>query len=86
MRSRMTVTFGNGAPSFEDVTREDPAEDPTTWITVRPDGSFPHYRYAPYGQETTSEFGSEPRALPAENRRVPVYVCPLQAHKLRTKP
>lgn len=120
--NNMTITFGSGAPSFEDVTREEfnrgmeqaktnnralhdkgyivlryltssihgrstsnkdepqkdqirmlqfwregwnnyedylgpkPTEDPTTWITVRPDGTFPHYRYAPYGQETTNEF------------------------------
>ena len=120
--NNMTITFGSGAPSFEDVSREEfnhgmeqakatnralhdrgyivlryqtsslhgrsassndepqkeqiqmmqfwrekwsdyedylgpkPAEDPTTWITIRPDGSFPHYRYAPYGEKTTSEF------------------------------
>ena len=41
---------------YEDYLGPKPADDPTTWITVRPDGSFPHYRYAPYGQETTSEF------------------------------
>jgi len=120
--NNMTITFGSGAPSFEDVSRDEfnrgmeqakannralhdkgyivlryltsslhglsasnkdepqkdqirmlqfwrekwndyedylgpkPAEDPRTWITVRPDGTFPHYRYAPYGQETTNEF------------------------------
>ena len=120
--NNMTLTFGSGAPSFEDVSREEfnrsmeqakannrslhdkgyivlryltsslhgqtatnkdepqkdqirmlqfwrdswndyadylgpkPDEDPTTWITVRPDGSFPHYRYAPYGQDTTGTF------------------------------
>jgi hypothetical protein len=120
--NHMTVTFGVGAPKFEDVTREEfvrrldeakaanaklhekgyvtlsyltsslngttetnkdeprkdqiglskfwrerwndyqdyigpkPAEDPMTWITVRPDGTFPHYRYAPYGKETTGGF------------------------------
>jgi hypothetical protein len=41
---------------YEDYLGPKPTDDPTTWITVRPDGSFPHYRYAPYGQETTSEF------------------------------
>jgi hypothetical protein len=30
--------------------------DPTTWITVRPDGTFPFYRYAPYGREVTEGF------------------------------
>jgi len=42
--------------AFEDYIGPKPAEDPTTWITVRPDGTFPHYRYAPYGQETTTTF------------------------------
>jgi hypothetical protein len=120
--NHMTITFGSGAPTFEDVSREEfnrgmeqakannrslhdkgyivlryltsslhgetttnkdepqkdqirmlqfwrekwgdyadylgpkPEEDPTTWITVRPDGTFPHYRYAPYGEETTKTF------------------------------
>src|SRR5574341_354916 len=41
---------------FEDYLGPKPGQDPTTWITVHPDGSFPHYRYAPYGQQTTSGF------------------------------
>lgn len=41
---------------FEDYIGPKPEEDPTTWITVRPDGTFPHYRYAPYGKETTGGF------------------------------
>lgn len=41
---------------FADYLGPRPAEDPTTWITVRPDGSFPHYRYAPYGQQTGGGF------------------------------
>src|SRR5678816_1104296 len=41
---------------FEDYIGPKPQEDPTTWITVRPDGTFPHYRYAPYGKETTGGF------------------------------
>ena len=41
---------------FEDYIGPKPGEDPTTWITVRPDGTFPHYRYAPYGKETTGGF------------------------------
>jgi hypothetical protein len=126
--NNMTVTFGSGAPSFEDVSREEfnrrmeqakannrmlhdkgyivlryltsslhgksasnkdvpqkdqirmlqfwrekwndyedylgpkPAEDPTTWITVRPDGTFPHYRYAPTDRKrrTSSKPGAAP--------------------------
>jgi hypothetical protein len=43
---------------FEDYIGPKPPEDesPDTWITVRPDGAFPHYRYAPYGQERTGRF------------------------------
>ncbi len=41
---------------FADLLGPRPEADPTTWITVRPDGSFPYYRYAPYGQETTGRF------------------------------
>lgn len=120
--NRLTVTFGSGAPNFEDVTRAQfdagmekakaanrvfhdkgyivlrylssslngesdsgesqprkdqlralkfyrenwgaftdyigprPANDPTSWITIRPDGTFPFYRYAPYGQKTGRRF------------------------------
>ncbi|UCF65184.1 MAG: beta-galactosidase trimerization domain-containing protein [bacterium] len=41
---------------FADLLGPRPEIDPTSWIMVRPDGSFPHYRYAPYGRETTGEF------------------------------
>lgn len=41
---------------FKDYIGEKPPDDPTTWITIRPDGSFPFYRYAPYGQETDEGF------------------------------
>jgi len=41
---------------FKDYIGEKPLEDPTTWITVRPDGSFPFYRYAPYGREPDQGF------------------------------
>ncbi|MGH7491839.1 MAG: hypothetical protein ACREOO_05545 [bacterium] len=41
---------------FEEYLGPKPPHDPTTWITVHPDGSFPHYRYAPYGQQTTAGF------------------------------
>ncbi|NUO82351.1 hypothetical protein HUU05_19935 [candidate division KSB1 bacterium] len=42
--------------NFEDYLGPKPAHDPTTWITVHRDGTFPHYRYAPYGQQTTAGF------------------------------
>ena len=41
---------------FEDYIGPKPAEDPATWIMVRSDGTFPYYRYAPYGKETDSGF------------------------------
>jgi len=41
---------------FTDIIGPRPPEDPTTWMMVRPDGTFPHYRYAPYGRETTGGF------------------------------
>ena len=41
---------------FADYIGPRPQEDPTTWITVRPDGSFPHYRYARYGEEPDEGF------------------------------
>jgi hypothetical protein len=46
----------NDWENFEDYIGPKPAEDPTTWMMVRPDGTFPYYRYAPYGQETDSGF------------------------------
>lgn len=42
--------------NFADYVGEKPAADPTTWMMVRPDNSFPHYRYAPYGQKTDEGF------------------------------
>jgi hypothetical protein len=41
---------------FEDYIGSKQKEDPTSWIMVRPDGSFPYYRYAPYGQQTNEGF------------------------------
>ncbi|MCF7830207.1 MAG: beta-galactosidase [Candidatus Marinimicrobia bacterium] len=41
---------------FTDYIGPKPPEDPTTWITVRADGTFPYYRYAPYGKEKTERF------------------------------
>jgi hypothetical protein len=41
---------------FKDYIGEKPPEDPMTWITVRPDGSFPFYRYAPYGRQPDEGF------------------------------
>lgn len=121
-KNNMTVTFGSGAPNFDEVTREEfdtkmeeakefnkfyhdngyivlrylstslngnsnsnkdiptkeqlnylkfynerwqdfadyigpkPTEDPTTWMMIKPDGTFPYYRYAPYGKETDEGF------------------------------
>jgi hypothetical protein len=42
--------------NFEDYIGPKPPEDPTSWIMIKPDGNFPFYRYAPYGQETHSGF------------------------------
>ncbi|MGB5849985.1 MAG: hypothetical protein WBH40_15965 [Ignavibacteriaceae bacterium] len=41
---------------FEDYIGPKPEEDPTSWIMVRTDGSFPYYRYARYGEETDEGF------------------------------
>ena len=41
---------------FADYIGPKPAEDPTTWIMVRPDGTFPYYRYAPYGKQPDEGF------------------------------
>jgi hypothetical protein len=41
---------------FTDYCGAKPAQDPTTWITIRPDGTFPFYRYAPYGQKPDEGF------------------------------
>jgi hypothetical protein len=41
---------------FEDYIGPKPKEDPTSWIMVRADGSFPYYRYARYGEETDEGF------------------------------
>lgn len=51
------LTFYNERwQDFEDYLGPKPPHDPTNWITVHPDGTFPHYRYAPYGQQTTAGF------------------------------
>ena len=41
---------------FEDYIGPKPPEDPTTWMMIKPDGTFPYYRYAPYGKETDEGF------------------------------
>jgi len=41
---------------FEDYIGPKPTEDPTSWIMVKADGSFPYYRYARYGEETDEGF------------------------------
>jgi hypothetical protein len=43
--------YQNRWDDFTDYIGPRPDEDPTQWITVRPDGSFPFYRYAPYGKQ-----------------------------------
>ncbi len=42
--------------NFEDYLGPKPAADPSAWMMVHPDGSFPYYRYAPYGQKTDEGF------------------------------
>lgn len=42
--------------SYADYIGPKPQDDPTSWITVRPDGSFPFYRYAPYGEKVGRGF------------------------------
>ncbi len=53
---RMLRFYNENWNDFEDYIGPKPPEDPTTWITVRPDGTFPFYRYAPYGQKTGKGF------------------------------
>ena len=48
---RLLKFFNENWSDFEDYIGPKPEEDPTNWMTVRPDGSFPFYRYAPYGKE-----------------------------------
>ena len=33
-----------------------PEDNPTAWITIQPNGDFPFYRYAPYGQKVRPGF------------------------------
>ena len=53
---RMLKFYNESWKDFEDYIGPKPPEDPTTWIMVRPDGTFPHYRYAPYGKKTGRGF------------------------------
>ncbi len=48
--------YNNDWQDFEDYIGPKPVEDPTTWMMVKPDGTFPYYRYAPYGRETDEGF------------------------------
>jgi hypothetical protein len=41
---------------FEDIIGPRPSENPAAWLMVRPDGTFPYYRYAPYGRKVTGGF------------------------------
>ncbi len=53
---RLLEFYRESWKDFEDYIGPRPAEDPRGWITVRDDGSFPFYRYAPYGKEPTVHF------------------------------
>jgi hypothetical protein len=48
--------FQENWQDYVDYIGAKPVEDPKEWITVRPDGTFPHYRYAPYGREVGPRF------------------------------
>ncbi len=47
---KMLQFYNERWDEFADYVGPKPADDPTSWITIRPDGSFPFYRYAPYGK------------------------------------
>jgi len=53
---QMLKFYNENWKDFEDYIGPKPAADPTTWITTRPDGTFPFYRYAPYGRKTGKGF------------------------------
>ncbi|HYK87317.1 MAG TPA: alpha-amylase family protein [Acidobacteriota bacterium] len=53
---RMLKFYNENWKDFEDYIGPKPDDDPTTWITVRPDGTFPFYRYAPYGRKPGKGF------------------------------
>ena len=53
---RVLNFYREGWDAFADYIGPRPPADPTTWITVRADGTFPYYRYAPYGQKTGRGF------------------------------
>lgn len=48
--------YNNNWSDYEDYIGTKPTEDPTNWITRRPDGTFPFYRYAPYGKTPDEGF------------------------------
>ncbi len=52
----MLKFYNEAWDNFKDIIGPKPEADPTTWMMVHPDGSFPHYRYAPYGRETGGGF------------------------------
>jgi hypothetical protein len=53
---RLLDFYNNNWQDFEDYIGPKPEQDPTTWIMVRPDGTFPFYRYAPYGRQPGAGF------------------------------
>jgi hypothetical protein len=48
---RALKLYREGWNEFTDYIGPRPPDDPTNWITVRADGTFPFYRYAPYGKK-----------------------------------
>lgn len=48
--------YNNNWSDYEDYIGTKPTEDPTNWITRRSDGTFPFYRYAPYGKTPDEGF------------------------------
>ncbi len=53
---KMLQFYNENWSDYADYIGPKPEADPTTWIMVRPDGTFPFYRYAPYGRETGPGF------------------------------
>ena len=53
---RLLDFYNTNWQDFADYIGPKPELDPTTWIMVHPDGTFPYYRYAPYGRETGPGF------------------------------
>ncbi len=48
--------YNDNWSEFEDYIGPKPTLDPKSWITRRPDNTFPFYRYAPYGRTPDEGF------------------------------